>query len=80
MLSAGILGFFTASYFWIIAGILLIIGGILALRIPEDERKVDTTVNQMPVKIESSPEEDQKKSPIEEGTQVTARFLRSQSG
>ncbi|MDD1757749.1 MAG: hypothetical protein LUQ22_03350 [Methanotrichaceae archaeon] len=34
MLIAGVLGFITASYFWIIAGLLLIAGSLLAFRIP----------------------------------------------
>ena len=38
MLTAGALGFITASYFWIIAELLLIAGGILAFRIPNDEK------------------------------------------
>jgi hypothetical protein len=70
MLVAGVLGFFTASYFWIIAGLLLIAGGILAFRIPNEEQKVDTAANLMPVKIESSPEEIQNsKSSSEEEMQ-----------
>ena len=38
MLMAGVLGFITASYFWIIAGLLLIAGGILAFRIPNYQK------------------------------------------
>jgi len=38
MLIAGVLGFITASYFWIIAGLLLIAGGILTFRIPNYEK------------------------------------------
>ena len=51
MLIAGILGFITASYFWIVAGLLLIAGGVLAFRNPKDE-KVNTAVQQIPVKLE----------------------------
>ncbi|MDD1742269.1 MAG: hypothetical protein LUQ47_02940 [Methanotrichaceae archaeon] len=58
MLTAGALGFITASYFWIIAGLLLIAGGILAFRIPDDE-KVDTAPKQISVKLESLPEQTQ---------------------
>lgn len=65
MLIAGVLGFFTASYFWIIAGLLLIAGGILALRIPKEE-KVTTAVTQMPVKIESVPEQTQNDKSLSE--------------
>lgn len=37
MLSTGILGFIAISAFWILAGILLIIGGILAIRTKDED-------------------------------------------
>ncbi|MDD1753913.1 MAG: hypothetical protein LUQ38_12600 [Methanotrichaceae archaeon] len=62
MLRAGVLGFITASYFWIIAGFLLIAGGILAFRIPNDEKET-IAAKQLPVKLESLPEQTQQEKP-----------------
>ncbi|MDD1758927.1 MAG: hypothetical protein LUQ22_09385 [Methanotrichaceae archaeon] len=64
MLMAGVLGFITASYFWIIAGLLLIAGGVLAFRIPKDEKaNTAAAAQQIPVKLESLPEQTQQEKP-----------------
>lgn len=51
MLFSGVLGFIAISAFWIIAGLLLIIGGLLALRKENEQKQTQEVLNNGEYKI-----------------------------